>query len=132
MWKKGLWSIVGGNVWKIVWRHYGKQYGGSSMKNSEGSYQTIQLILLLSIYQKEMKSVSQSSVLLCSLQHYSQLLRYRNKCLLINEWTGWISLQSKGLARVFSNTTVQKHQFFGAQLSSQSNSHIHTQPLEKP
>ena len=41
-------------------------------------------------------------------------------------WTGWISLQSKGLSRVFSNTTVQKHQFFGAQLSSQSNSHIHT------
>ena len=47
-------------------------------------------------------------------------------------WTGWISLQSKGLPRVFSNTTVQKHQFFGAQLSSQSNSHIHTWPLEKP
>ena len=47
-------------------------------------------------------------------------------------WTGWISLQSKGLARVFSNTTVQKHQVFGAQLSSQSNSHIHTWPLEKP
>ena len=42
------------------------------------------------------------------------------------EWTGWMSLQSKGLSRVFSNTTVQKHQFFGAQLSSQSNSHIHT------
>ena len=41
-------------------------------------------------------------------------------------WTGWISLQSKGLSKVFSNTTVQKHQFFGAQLSSQSNSHIHT------
>ena len=40
-------------------------------------------------------------------------------------WTGWISLQSNGLSRVFSNTTVQKHQFFGAQLSSQSNSHIH-------
>ena len=48
------------------------------------------------------------------------------------EWTGWISLQSKGLSRVFSNTIVQKHQFFGAQLSSQSNSHIHTWPLEKP
>ena len=48
------------------------------------------------------------------------------------EWTGWISLQSKGLLRVFSNTTVQKHQFFGAQLSSQSNSHIHIWPLEKP
>ena len=47
-------------------------------------------------------------------------------------WTGWISLQSKGLSRVFSNTAVQKHQFFGAQLSSQSNSHIHTWPLEKP
>ena len=41
-------------------------------------------------------------------------------------WTGWISLQSKGLSRVFSNTTVQKHQFFSPQLSSQSNSHIHT------
>ena len=48
------------------------------------------------------------------------------------EWTGWISLQSKGLSRVFSNTTVQKHQFFSAQLSSQSNSHIHTWPQEKP
>ena len=47
-------------------------------------------------------------------------------------WTGWISLQSKGLSRVFSNTTVQKHQLFGSQLSSQSNSHIHTWPLEKP
>ena len=47
-------------------------------------------------------------------------------------WTGWISLQPKGLSRVFSNTTVQKHQFFGAQVSSQSNSHIHTWPLEKP
>ena len=46
-------------------------------------------------------------------------------------WTGWISLQSKGLSRVFSNTTVQKHQFFSAQLSSQSNSHIHTWLLEK-
>ena len=47
-------------------------------------------------------------------------------------WTAWISLQSKGLWRVFSNTTVQKHQFFSVQLSSQSNSHIHTWPLEKP
>ena len=46
-----------------------------------------------------------------------------------SEWTGWISLQSKGLSRVFSSTTVhQKHQFFGAQPSSQSNSHIHTWP----
>ena len=47
-------------------------------------------------------------------------------------WTGWISLQSKGLSRVFSDTTVQTHQFFGAQLSSQSNSHIHIWPQEKP
>ena len=52
------------------------------------------------------------------------------------EWTGWISLQSKGLSRVFSSTTVQKHQFFCAQLSYKesykSNSHIHTWLLEKP
>ena len=46
-------------------------------------------------------------------------------------WTGWISLQSKGLSRVFSNTTVQKHQFFGAQLSSQSNFHIHNMTTGK-
>ena len=55
----------------------------------------------------------------------------------IQDWfplglTGWISLQSKGLSRVFSNTTVQKHQCFSTQLSSQSNSHIHTWLLEKP
>ena len=49
-----------------------------------------------------------------------------------SEWTGWISLQSKGPSRVFSNTTVQKQQFFGAQPSSQSNSHINTWPQEKP
>ena len=47
-------------------------------------------------------------------------------------WTGWISLQSKGLSRAFSNTTIQKHKFFCAQLSLQSNSHIHTWPMEKP
>ena len=47
-------------------------------------------------------------------------------------WTGWISLQSKGLSRVFSNTTIQKPQLFSAQLSLQSNSHIPTWPLEKP
>ena len=48
-----------------------------------------------------------------------------------SEWTGWISLQSKGLARVFSNTTVQKHQFFSSQPSLWFNSHIHTRLLEK-
>ena len=47
-------------------------------------------------------------------------------------WTGWISLPFKGLSRIFSNTTVQKHQFFSAQLSLYSNSHIHTWLLEKP
>ena len=47
-------------------------------------------------------------------------------------WTSWISLYSKGLSTVFSNTTVQKHQFFGTQPSSHSNSHIHTWLLEKP
>jgi len=56
-----------------------------------------------------------TSVLPMNTQDYSPL-----------GWTGWISLQSKGLSRIFSNTTVQKHQFFDAQLSSQSNSHIHT------
>ena len=55
----------------------------------------------------------------------------------IQDWfplglTGWLSLQSKELSRVFSNTTVQKHQFFSSQFSSQSNSHIHIWPLEKP
>ena len=62
-----------------------------------------------------------TSVLPTNTQHWSPL-----------GWTGCISLQSKGLSRVFSNTTVQKHQFFGAQLSSLSSSHIHTWPLEKP
>ena len=49
-----------------------------------------------------------------------------------SEWIGWISLQSKRLSKISSNTTVQKHQFFSAQPSSQSNSHIHTWPQEKP
>ena len=62
-----------------------------------------------------------ASVLLLNTQDWSPL-----------GWTGWISLQSKGLSRVFSNTTIQKHQFFSAQLSSQSNSYVHTWPLEKP
>ena len=62
-----------------------------------------------------------SSVLPMNIQDWSPL-----------GWTGWISLQSKGLSRVSSNTTVQKHQFFGAQPSSQSNSHIHVWLLEKP
>ena len=47
-------------------------------------------------------------------------------------WTGWISLESKGLSRVFSNTTGQNQQFFSAQLSLESNSHIHTWLMQKP
>ena len=66
-------------------------------------------------------SLASTSVLPMNTQDWSPL-----------GWTGWISLQSKGLSRVFSNTTVQKHQFFGIQLSLYSNSHIHTWPLEKP
>ena len=62
-----------------------------------------------------------TSVLPMNIQHWFPL-----------GWIGLISLQPKRLSRVFSNTTVQKHQFFGAQPSSQSNSHIHTWPLEKP
>ena len=62
-----------------------------------------------------------TSVLLMNTQDWSPL-----------GWTDWISLQSKGLSRVFSKTAVQKHQFFSTQLSSQSNSHIHTWLLEKP
>ena len=51
-------------------------------------------------------TLASASILPMNTQHWSPL-----------EWTGWISLQSKGPSRVFSNTTVQKHQFFGAQLS---------------
>ena len=62
-----------------------------------------------------------TSVLLMTTQDWSPL-----------GWTGWISLQSKGLSRVFSNTIVQKHQFFGVQLSLWSTSYIYTSLLEKP
>ena len=64
-----------------------------------------------------------AKVLEFQLQHQSFQWTPRTDLLL--RWTGWISLQSKGLSRVFTNTTVQEHQFFGTQLSSQSNSHIH-------
>ena len=60
------------------------------------------------------------------------VLPMRTQDLSPSGWTGWISLQSKGLSSVFYNTIVQKHEFFSAQLSSQSNSHIHIWPLEKP
>ena len=71
-----------------------------------------------------------AKVLEFQLRHHS--LQKKSQGWSPSEWTGWISLQSNGLSRVFSNTTVQKHQFLGAQISSQSNSHIHTWPLEIP
>ena len=71
-----------------------------------------------------------AKVLEFQLQHQSFQRTPRTGSLL--GWTGWISLPSKGLSRVFSNTTVQKHQFFSAQPSSQSNWHIHTWPQIKP
>ena len=75
-----------------------------------------------------------------SLHHVAKVLEFQSTSVLPMYtqdlsplgWTGWNSLQSKGLSRVFSNTAVQKHQFFSAQPSSQSNSHIHTWPQEKP
>ena len=70
-----------------------------------------------------------AKVLEFQLQHQS--FQWHPGLISFRGWTGWISLQSKGLSRAFSNTTVQKHKFFGAQLSSQSNCHIHTWPLEK-
>ena len=72
-------------------------------------------------YGQSIGALVSASVLPMNIQDWSPL-----------GWAGWISLQSKGLSRVFSNTTVQKHQFFSAQPSTQSNSHIHTWPLEKP
>ena len=68
----------------------------------------------------------------CPLSQWASFLPKNTQDWSPLEWTGWISLLSKGLSRVFSNTTVQKHQFFGAQPSSQSNSHILTWLLEKP
>ena len=62
---------------------------------------------------QSIRVLASASVLPMNIQDWSPL-----------GWTGWISLQSKGLSRVFSSTTVQKHQFFGTQPSSQSNSHI--------
>ena len=85
---------------------------------ASGSFQTSQLFASGS---QSIGVSASTSVLPMNTQDWSSL-----------GWTGWISLQSKGLSRVFANTTVQKHQFFCAQLSSQSNSHIHTWPLEKP
>ena len=71
-----------------------------------------------------------AKVLEFQLQHQSLPMKIQDWFPL--GWTGWISLQSEGLSRVFSNTTVQKHKFFSTQLSLWSSSHIHTWLLEKP
>ena len=77
-----------------------------------------------SLFQGVNSSHEVAKVLEFQLQHHS--LQRNSRTDLLQNGLGWISLQSKGLSRVFSNTTVQKHQFFGTQPSSQSNSHIHT------
>ena len=85
---------------------------------ASGSFQMSQLFALAG---QSIGVSASTSVLPMNTQDWSPL-----------EWTGWMSLQSKGLSRVFSNTTVQKHQFFGAQLSLRYISHIHAWLLEKP
>ena len=85
---------------------------------ASGSFQMRQF---LTSDDQSIRALASTSVLPMSIQDWFPL-----------GWNGWISLQSKGLSRVFSNTTVQKHQFFGAQLSLESNSHIHTWLLGKP
>ena len=84
-----------------------------------------------SLFQWDNSSRQVAKVLEFQLQHQS-VLPMNTQDWSPLEWTDWISLQSKGLPRVFSNTAVKKHLFFGAQPSSQFNSHIHTWPLEKP
>ena len=84
--------------------------------------------LLLSLIPPSIRVFSNESTLHMKWPKYWSF----NFSIIPSKWTGWISLQSKRLSRVFSNTTVQKHQFFCSQLSSQSNSHIHTRLLEKP
>ena len=85
---------------------------------ASGSFQMSQLFASVS---QSIGVSASTSVLLMKTQDWFPL-----------GWTGWISLQSKGLSKIFSNTTVQKHQFIGAQLSLAFNSHIHTWLLEKP
>ena len=88
-------------------------------------------LLLLPPTHPSIRVFSNESALRRRWPKYSSFLPKNTQGWSPSEWTGWISLQSKGLSRVFSNTTVQKYQFFGAQPSSQSNSHIHTWLLEK-
>ena len=83
-------------------------------------------LLLLPPIVPSIRVFSNESTLLMRWPKYWSFIFQRNPRVDLFQNAGWISLQSKGLSRLFSNTTVQKHQFFGAQPSSQSNSHIHT------
>ena len=94
------------------------------------------LLLLPSIF-PSIRCFSNESALLIRWPKYgvsasASVLPMNTQDLSALGWTGWISLQSKGLSRVFSNTTGQKHQLLGTRLSSPSNSNIHTWVLEKP
>ena len=91
------------------------------------------LLLLPSIFSR-IRVFSNQSVLYIRPKYWSFSISASNEYsgLIPLGWIDWISLQSQGLSRVFSNTTVQKHQFFGARFSLESNSHIHTWLLEKP
>ena len=92
-------------------------------------------LLLLPLIFLSIRVFSNESVLCIRWPNYwsfSFSIRPSKSGLISLGWTGWISLQSKRRLRVFSSTTVQKHQFFGTQLSLYTNSHIHTWPLEKP
>ena len=87
----------------------------SSCPQSFPASESFQISLFFTSGGQSIGVSASTSVLPMNIQDYSPL-----------GWTGWISLQSKGLSRVFSNTTVQKHQFFSAQLCLGSNSHIYT------
>ena len=93
----------------------------SSCPQSFPASRSFQMNKLFASGGQSIRASASTSVLSMNTQDWSPL-----------GWTSWISLQSKGLSRVFFNTIVQKHQFFSAQPSSQSNSHIYTWPLEKP
>ena len=93
----------------------------SSCLQSFPASESFQMSPLFALGGQSIRASASASVLPMNTQDWSPL-----------GWTGWISLQSKGLSRVFSNTTVQKHQFFSATLSLWSNSHIHAWLLENP
>ena len=93
----------------------------SSCPQSFPASESIPMTRLFASHDESIKALASASVLPVNIQDWFPL-----------GWTSWISLQPKGLSRVFANITIQKHQFFGAQLSLWSSSHIHIWLLEKP